>query len=235
MGDLEEEEDYEAFELRQKAERQPSQNSLLGSDDMERKHARDHSAYGDEDESGSRESDEEWDDDDLERDRADNDLTRTKLTNADYVARAEAAAAKKGKYGVTVPTPFAFDTRDARKAKTIREYKVEEMVREKKLEEDACIRYQFRSKAIPTEVLIPKYQTILEADLARRQNVRSQSLAITADREAPFTFWEREKQAQARKKAELEERAKGQQQAVHFKANPIPRACSVLIFDKKMK
>jgi hypothetical protein len=36
---------------------------------------------------------------------------------------------KKGKYGVTVPKPFAFDLRDKTKSKSIRERKVEEMIR----------------------------------------------------------------------------------------------------------
>lgn len=58
---------------------------------------------------------------------------------------------------MTVPTPFGFDTREARRSKTIRETKVEEMVREKKFEEEALLRHQFRSKPIPPEVLIPKY------------------------------------------------------------------------------
>ena len=58
-------------------------------------------------------------------------LARTKLTQKDYMKRAQTAQIKKGKYGVTVPKPFAFDLRDKTKAKTIRERKVEEMIREK--------------------------------------------------------------------------------------------------------
>lgn len=66
-------------------------------------------------------------DDEFEREE-ENNLTKTKLTNNDYIQRAQSAKQKRGKYGVTVPTPFAFDTRDSRKTKTIRERKVEEMV-----------------------------------------------------------------------------------------------------------
>ena len=107
--------------------------------------------------------DEEYDsqdEDNLERQgsaREMNDLSKTKLTNKDYVQRAQSAKVKKGKYGVTVPTPFGFDTRDKKKTMTIREQKVEEMVREKRLLEDNLVKHQFRSKPIPPEVMIPKY------------------------------------------------------------------------------
>ena len=90
------------------------------------------------------------------------------MTQQDYVARAAAAKAAKGKYGVTVPKPFGFDMRDKGKGKTIRERKVEAMVEERRLEEDALVKHQFRSKPIPPEVLIPRYANIQEADLARR-------------------------------------------------------------------
>ena len=108
--------------------------------------------------------------------------------------RAEAAKAKKkGKYGVTVPKPFAFDMRDKTKPKTIRERKVEAMVQEQRRDERSHVERQFRSKPIPPEVLIPRYGTICEADLARRQAVRSQSVHLTKEREAPFSFWARDR------------------------------------------
>jgi len=74
------------------------------------------------------------------------------------VKRAQTAKPKKkGKYGVTVPKPFGFDLRDKTKTKTIRERKIDAMVADKKLEEDALVKHQFRSKPIPPEVLIPRY------------------------------------------------------------------------------
>lgn len=75
---------------------------------------------------------------------------------------------KSGKYGVTVPQPFGFDIRDKQKSVTIREKKVEAMVDEKRREEEMLVKYQFRSKPIPPEVLIPRYNSILEADLSRK-------------------------------------------------------------------
>ena len=74
---------------------------------------------------------------------------------------------KKGKYGVTVPRPFS-GMMDKHKPKTIAQKKFEAMMEAKKREEDEAINYQFRSKPIPPEVLIPRYQTIMEAEAARR-------------------------------------------------------------------
>lgn len=47
------------------------------------------------------------------------------------------------------------------------------MIAEKKIQENNLIKHQFRSKPIPPSVLIPRYQSIIEADLARKQAVRS--------------------------------------------------------------
>ena len=124
--------------------------------------------------------------------------------------------------------------RDKVKTKTIREKKIEEMIAQKKVEEDNLIKHQFRSKPIPPAVLIPRYQSIIEADLARKAAVRSQSLKNTKEREAPFSFWERDKAKQMRK-PDPNELIPEEMRRPQFKANPIPRACSVLIFTTKMK
>jgi len=61
-------------------------------------------------------------------------------------------------------------------------------------------------------------------------------MQITRQREAPFKFWEKEKQKIARKTAAAkEEEGPDARSRATFRANPIPRACSVLIFAKKMK
>jgi hypothetical protein len=92
-----------------------------------------------------------------------------------------------------VPKPFGFDLREKTRVKTIRERKVEEMVNEKKIEEETIIRHQFRSKPIPPEVLIPRYKTIMEANMMRRLEVKKNSIAITKANERPFGFYERDK------------------------------------------
>lgn len=59
----------------------------------------------------------------------DQDLRKTRISTDDYISTRNDG--KKGRYGVTVPKPFAFDIRDKVRPKTIRERKVENMVEEK--------------------------------------------------------------------------------------------------------
>jgi len=75
-----------------------------------------------------------------------------------------------------VPKPFDFDVRDKTKKKSIREKKVEEMIAEKKVKEENIIKYQFRCNPIPPEVLIPRYQTIVEQNEHRRMEVKKNSI-----------------------------------------------------------
>jgi hypothetical protein len=80
--------------------------------------------------------------------------------------------------------------------------------------------------------LIPRYKTILEANEMRRLEVKKNSLSITKAKERPFSFYERDKLKQ---QPDPEEYLPYDLKKPHFKANPIPRACSVLIFDQMMK
>jgi len=52
--------------------------------------------------------------------------------------------------------------------------------------------------------------------------------------EKPFSFWERD-MAKQQAKVDPDSLVPYEMKRPAFKANPIPRACSVLIFDKKMK
>ena len=54
------------------------------------------------------------------------------------------------------------------------------------------------------------------------------SMHITKQREKPFSFYERDKN---RQKPDPEDYLAPDLKKPSFKANPIPRACSVLIFD----
>ena len=139
MGDLEEEEDYEAFEMRQKAEQTVKDQAQ---EDYDRQHAA-------EEREGFSDDEEEDYDDELERADGDMDeedfdgqttkeselgenLSKAKLSQQDYVKRAQSAKGKKkGKYGVTVPKPFGFDMRDKTRPKSIRERKIDAMVQDK--------------------------------------------------------------------------------------------------------
>jgi hypothetical protein len=72
-----------------------------------------------------------------------------------------------------VPRPFGFDVRDKFRSKTIRERKIEEMVKEKELEELGAINHRFRCKPVPTEVIVPRYHTIIKAESQKRAQVRA--------------------------------------------------------------
>ncbi len=76
---------------------------------------------------------------------------------------------------------------------------------------------------------MPRYQTIIDANEERRMMVKQNSEAITAQREKPFNFYLRDKNKQKPNPDDYQnEEIK---RCGTFKANPIPRACSVLIFD----
>lgn len=74
-------------------------------------------------------------------DKGDN-LSKKRITSDDYVHQLRVKSQRKGRYGVTVPKPFSFEIRDqsANKA-SIREKKVNEMVMEKKIEENNMIKH----------------------------------------------------------------------------------------------
>jgi len=55
---------------------------------------------------------------------------------------------------VTVPEPFAFDEREAKKGKSIRQKKLELFLREKENEIDELRNYVFRAKSVPGHVKI---------------------------------------------------------------------------------
>lgn len=72
----------------------------------------------------------------------------------------------------------------------------------------------------------------MDANELRRIETKKNSVQITKMREAPFSFYERDKNKQ---KPDPEEYLAYDLKKPGFKANPIPRSCSVLIFDQMMK
>jgi len=68
----------------------------------------------------------------------------------------------------------------------------------------------------------------MENNERRRLEVIKNSVALTKQNEKPFSFYLRDKN---KKKPDPEEYLPGDLKRKQFKANPIPRACSVLIFD----
>jgi hypothetical protein len=136
MENLEEEEDFEAYQMR-------IQNEEAGGSVNKSPTTKD--TFG----QSRSETDDHENSDEFEREddrmgggllhsrsarTVDPDLRKQRLTDTDYLT--SKGGDKKGRYGVTVPKPFAFDIRDKVRPKTIRERKIEQMVEEKQFEED---------------------------------------------------------------------------------------------------
>lgn len=60
-------------------------------------------------------------------------LSNQRVNAGDYMKHINYRSQSRGRYGVTVPQAFGFDIRESSKPKSIRERKVEAMVREKQL------------------------------------------------------------------------------------------------------
>ena len=76
------------------------------------------------------------------------DLREFKIGAQDYLS-----GKRKGRYGITVPRPPAFEIREKLKSKSIRERKVERMIAEKEAAEERELQNKYRAKPIPPEVV----------------------------------------------------------------------------------
>lgn len=124
----------------------------------------------------------------------------------------------------TVPEPFDFDARERQKAKSIRQTKFEKYINEKVMEEDNHIKYRPKANPVPAEVMIPKYNSLLAAQEARRNEVKQNSKKITKDREKPFEFYIREMNKP--KPEEIRE------EPFVFKAKPPPPSNSIPLYEQ---
>jgi len=92
------------------------------------------------------------------------------ITAKDYARHRQPRQKQKG---ITVPKPFGFDLRDKTRPKSIRERKIDQMVAEKELWERNILNSKFKAKNPPTEVLAPKYNSIVEWNEQRRMKVKA--------------------------------------------------------------
>jgi hypothetical protein len=138
-----------------------------------------------------------------------------------------------GKYRITIPDIPTFMKRGRKKEKSIREKKLEEMIKYNDLEDEYEMSQQFRAKPIPKSTLEPRFQRIMDTNERRRQDVKMRSIALTKANERPFTFYEREMK-------------KLNQPPVYdpefdvmnykpFKANPVPGHAKLEMFEYMMK
>ena len=88
----------------------------------------------------------------------------------------------------------------------------------KKQQEDEILKYKFQAKDVPKHAKVELFKQIMESNEERRKMVKSNSVAITLQREKPFSFYKRDKENQKKPK----KRNKYQREKFVFKANPIP-------------
>ena len=122
---------------------------------------------------------------------------------------------------MTVPQPYEFDEREKDKkhrGKTIREQKLEQMLREKEEEIIEVKSYVFRANDIPRTTREPLYEKITKSNEERRAEVRRLSMALTKQNEKPFAFYERDKDKPKTLETEIPETMRHPP----FRANKIP-------------
>ena len=124
----------------------------------------------------------------------------------------------------TVPAPFEFEQREKVKHKSIRQQKFELYIHEKQREEENHMKYHPPAMPVPAEVVIPKYNTMMAAQEARRDEVKKNSKQITKQREKPFDFYIREMN-----KVKPEER---KEEPYRFKAKPPPPSNSIPLYEQ---
>ena len=81
--------------------------------------------------------------------------------------------------------------------------------------------------------MVPRYQQIMDNNEERRLRVKQQSIEITKQREAPFSFWERDKVKMA-KKRDADAGLVADCKRPAFKANRMPDFSSIQIYAEEM-
>ena len=93
---------------------------------------------------------------------------------------------------------------------------------EKDIEESNLIHHMFKAKPVPAVVSAPRYDSIIEANQKRREEVKTKSKEITKSKEKPFSFYEKDLKIREEKKKNAEKRSSEKARVQTFKANPIP-------------
>jgi|688.fasta_scaffold348822_2 hypothetical protein len=74
------------------------------------------------------------------------------------------------------------------------------MIREKKLEEEKALKFKYKAKEIPKAVKSNKYEKLMKEMEQRRMEAKKLAVAKIKATEAPFNFYERDKEDQMKKK-----------------------------------
>lgn len=109
---------------------------------------------------------------------------------------------------------------------SIRKQKLKEMVETKEKQEEENMKFKFRAREVPAHVKQPLFEKKLKEQEERRAQVKANSVALTIQREKPFSFYTRDKNAKAKKKSHLE------REDFIFKAKEVPWFCSLNMMEK---
>lgn len=138
-----------------------------------------------------------------------------------------------GKYRITIPDAPNFEKRAKSKNQSIRERKLQEMIKYNDLEDEYEMSKQFRAKPVPKSTTEPRFQRIMEANEKRRQDVKQKSIALTKQNEKPFSFYERELQKMYQPPAYDPEYDVMNYEP--FKANPVPGHAKICMYEYMTK
>ena len=105
------------------------------------------------------------------------------------------------------------------------------MIELKRIQEDKLLGYKFKAKVPSKEVLTPLYNQIMNKNEQRRKDVKTNSMKILKEKEKPFSFYERDKSKKRAESAYINDEFL----KPPFKANEIPKICTVEIFKIMME
>lgn len=163
------------------------------------------------------------------RNKAINNEVKNKMANLPMFPRKDG----EGKYRITIPSAPDFEKRSKKKVLSIRERKLQEMVKYNDLEDEFEMSKQFRAKPVPKSTLEPRFQTIMDANERRRKDVKQRSIVLTKQNEKPFSFYERDmKKLHQPKSYDPEYDVMNYEP---FKANPVPGHAKVQMYEYMMK
>ncbi|KAL4462723.1 hypothetical protein ABPG74_000553 [Tetrahymena malaccensis] len=125
------------------------------------------------------------------------------------------------KVRLTLPIPQEFEerARQSKFKKSIRQTKLEEMIKELQEKDKSIYGYVFKPKEIPESVKIPNlFEQIMDENEKRREIVRQTSKQMTLQNEKPFSFYYRDMD-----KEKVYKRPYWERENFVFRANAIPK------------
>jgi protein FAM161A len=100
---------------------------------------------------------------------------------------------RKTKRAATVPNPPSFLSRDASRAKTIAEQRLEHDLAVEAALEEAELKKRFVPKPVPKSTAEPRFTKMLETERLRRERLRETRKQALVETERPFSFYVRDK------------------------------------------